>query len=252
MMLLLDIGNSRLKWALVKGARFSAGGAIPHHGTPAKLLRTLKLPAPGEIWLAHVLGAAHEKPLLGAIRACFGVAPRIARTRKECKGLRVAYATPSRLGVDRFLAMLALWSETQRAFCVATAGTALTFDAVDARGRHRGGLIAPGMATAWNAVRGATRFEMRSPDYDARGHAAPLRYARGLGTDTDGCVRQGTLYACAGLVERAAREAGGTRVLGGGDARRLRPHLDGNWIERPNLVLEGLRVYARNWAWEHR
>jgi len=243
MMLLLDIGNSRVKWALAHGPELAEAGAAAHRGQPARLLSTLPLPRARVVWIAHVLGAAHEKRLQAAVRRRFGVTPRIARTRKECKGLRVAYATPSRLGVDRFLAMLALWSETRKAFCVATAGTALTFDAVDGRGRHRGGLIAPGLATAWNAVRGATRFEMRS---------APSRYARGLGTDTDGCVRQGTLYACAGLVERAAREAGGARVLGGGDARKLRPHLDGHWIERPNLVLDGLLLYAREWAWEHR
>lgn len=235
MILLLDIGNSRLKWAVARGARLSAVRAVAHHGHPARVLRALKAPRVSEAWMAHVIGPL-ERETRAAVRRRFGVTPGIARTQRHCAGLRVAYANPARLGVDRWLAMLALWSAGHRSFCIATAGTALTFDAVDARGRHRGGLIGPGLVTAWNAVRNATRFPLR---------ARPSLYTRGLGRDTDACVRQGTLYACAGLVERAARESGGTRFLAGGDARALRRHLEGRWTLKENLVLEGLLTYAR-------
>ena len=240
MILLLDIGNSRLKYALARGARLGPVRAVAHHGSPARVLRALKVPRVDEVWMAHVVGAL-EREAAAAARLRFGLAPRIARTQKSCAGLRVAYANPARLGVDRWLAMLALWSAGHRSFCIATAGTALTFDAVDARGRHRGGLIAPGLATAWGAVRGATRFPLRPK---------PSLYTRGLGTDTDSCVRQGTLYACAGLVERAARESGGAfkRFLAGGDARALKRHLEGRWTLKENLVLEGLLTYAREHA----
>jgi type III pantothenate kinase len=233
--LLLDVGNSRLKWAVAKGARLGAVRALAHHGQPATALRRLAVPEVGSIWLAHVVGP-HEKQLRATLASRFGRMPHVARTEKECGGLRVAYADPARLGVDRWLAMLALWTAARRPFCVAVAGTALTFDAVDARGRHQGGLIAPGLGTAWSAVKGATRFALR-PKPDA--------YTRGLGTDTDACVRQGTLYACAGLLDKAAAGARGRRYLGGGDARTLAPHLDGRWMLTENLVLEGLLAYAR-------
>jgi type III pantothenate kinase len=234
-MLLLDVGNSRLKWAVAHGARLSPVHAVAHHGQPAQLLRGLRLPKVSSIWLAHVVGP-HEKPLRATLQARFGVAANVARTERACAGLRVAYADPARLGVDRWLAMLALWTGARRPFCVAVAGTALTFDAVDARGRHQGGLIAPGLGTAWSAVKGATRFSLRP---------RPDPYTRGLGTDTDACVRQGALFACAGLLERAARGARGRRYLAGGDARTLHAHLDGRWILKENLVLEGLLAYAR-------
>jgi type III pantothenate kinase len=237
MILLLDIGNSRVKWAVARGARLSAVHAVPHHGQPARVLRRLKPPPVAAVWLSHVVGP-HERQLRAAIRARFGVAARIARTRKQCAGLRVTYAAPARLGVDRFLAMLALWTRERRAFCVAVAGTALTFDAVDARGRHRGGLIAPGLGAAWGAVKGTTRFALRP-------RPRPSQYTRGLGADPGACVRQGALYACAGLLERAARGAAGRRYLGGGDAGTLHAHLDGRWIVKENLVLEGLLAYAR-------
>jgi type III pantothenate kinase len=234
MILLLDVGNSRLKWAVARGARLSAVRAVAHHGQPARAVRAIKTPRVSAVWMAHVVGPL-EQQLVGAVRARFGVAPRIVRTRKQFAGLRVAYRDPSRLGVDRFLAMLALWNAARRPFCVAVAGTALTFDAVDARGRHRGGLIAPGLRAAWDAVKGTTRFPLRHNP----------RYTRGLGADTDACVRQGALYGCAGAIERAARGAAGRRYLGGGDARTLRPHLDGRWLVKENLVLEGLLAYAR-------
>jgi type III pantothenate kinase len=240
MMLLIDIGNSRVKWALADGRRIAELHAVPHHGHPARVLRTLRLPRAQVIWIAHVLGPVHEQRLARIIERRYDVTPRIARSQKEWGGLHVAYPAPARLGVDRFLAMLGLWAATKKPFCVAMAGTALTFDAVDARGRHQGGLIAPGLTTAWNAVRGATRFALP---------AQPGRYARGLGKDTEACVRQGALYTCAGALERAAREAKGPRVLSGGDAGTLRPHLEGRWTERPHVVMEGLLAYALEWAW---
>ena len=85
-------------------------------------------------------------------------------------------------------------------------------------------------------MRGATRFALPP---------AASRYTRGLGNDTEACVRQGALYACAGLIERAARESGGRRFLAGGDAKALKPHLEGQWTLVPDLVLKGLLAYAR-------
>jgi type III pantothenate kinase len=239
-MLLIDIGNSRVKWALADGPDLVDLRAAPHDGQPAKALRALPLPRARVVWLAHVLGPVHEARLHKVIHHRYGIRPRIARSQDEWGGLHVAYPTPARLGVDRFLAMLGLWATTKKPFCVAMAGTALTFDAVDARGRHQGGLIAPGLTTAWNAVREATRFAL--PE-------RPGRYARGLGRNTEACVRQGTLYTCAGAIARAARVGGGARFLSGGDAATLRPHLEGKWTERPHIVLEGLLAYAREWAW---
>ena len=236
-MLLLDIGNSRLKWALADGRRLDPVTARDHGGRPADLIAGLKLPPADAVWVAHVMGAAHEAEIARAIRRRCGVNPRFARSTARRAGLRIAYRDPSRLGVDRFLAMLALRTQTRRAFCVAGAGTALTFDAVDARGRHLGGLIAPGLSTAWTAVRGATRFALRPK---------PANYTRGLGSDTDACVRQGTLHACVGLIEHAARGLRGVRVLHGGDAATLRRHLGRGWTLKPDLVLQGLLAYGRS------
>jgi type III pantothenate kinase len=239
--LLLDIGNSRLKWALAQDGAMVSRGAVEHGGDPAAALADIdewkNLPIDAA-WAANVTGAAHQARIAAEVQRRFATPLRFAQVPGERAGLTVAYADPARLGVDRWLMMLALWSERRGAFVVAGAGTALTFDAVDAHGRHLGGVIAPGLMTAQRAVLGATRFTASEPDQ---------AYAAGLGTDTESCVRQGALHACAGLLERLAAQfapEGARCVLSGGDAPGLHPHLAARWSPRPDLVLEGLAGLA--------
>src|SRR5690606_23289335 len=92
----------------------------------------------------------------------FGVRPEIVETRAEMLGVRCAYRDPSRLGVDRWVTVIAAHraaaarKDGPRPACVINAGTALTFDAVDVRGRHLGGLILPGPRLAAEALASGT------------------------------------------------------------------------------------------------
>ena len=239
--LLLDIGNSRLKWALLPALRapLPPANAIVHEGTPATALRALaaQLPAAGcsAVCIAHVMGAAHEAAISQAVQEALAVMPQYARSQAECAGLRNAYTDPARLGVDRWLAMLALWAATRAAFCVASAGTALTFDAVDTSGQHQGGVIAPGLSAMSDATLGNTRFAVGD---------LQRRYENGLGRDTETCVRQGALHAAAGLLDRLGSRHPGPHVLAGGDAGVLAPLLNTPWQVQPDLVLQGLAVWA--------
>lgn len=239
--LLLDIGNSRLKWVAVShwDAPLPAVAALPHAGDPAATLAQLAAnwqgPRPQSLCIAHVTGAMHEAALIVAAQQGFGLSPHLARSSAECGGLKSAYADPARLGVDRWLAMLALWHAGQRAFCVASAGTALTFDAVSDSGQHEGGVIAPGLTAMIDATLGNTRF--------AVGELAAA-FSPGLGRDTEACVRQGALHAAAGLLDRLSAPYS-QRVLCGGDAEQLHGHLASRWQVQPTLVLRGLAVWAR-------
>lgn len=240
--LLLDIGNSRLKWTLAVDADtpLSPAQAVAHEGAPARALHQLAASwqgaTPTAVCIAHVTGATHEAALIEAAQKAFGITPQFARSRAECGGLVSAYVDPTRLGVDRWLAMLALWSQHRRAFCVASAGTALTFDAVSDTGQHLGGVIAPGLAAMIDATLGRTRFavgEMR----DA--------FDNSLGHDTETCVRQGALHAAAGLLDRLGAAQQGPHVLAGGDALTLQGLLRDDWCVEPDLVLQGLALWAR-------
>lgn len=237
MKLLLDIGNSRLKWAQADGATLLGGGSLAHEADPARALAQAPLPRAREVWICHVTGASHEAAIAQAIQARLGVAPNFARTAAEHSGLRVAYADAARLGVDRWLCMLAAWTRVRAAFCAVSAGTALTFDAVDDGGQHLGGVIAPGLAAMQGAVLGSTRF--------AVGTIAD-RYDDSLGRDTEACVRQGALHACAGLIDRLGARHAGARAITGGDAQALQPLLAAPWEIRPQLVLEGLLAFGES------
>lgn len=235
-MLLLDIGNSRLKWAQVREGRLHFGDAIAHGGDAAAAIAGIPLPRVDAVWAAQVLGPAPEAALTAAVQARWGITPRLARSSARLGTLVNAYAEPERLGVDRWLALLALHREAPGAFAVASAGTALTLDRVADGGRHLGGIIAPGLHTAQQATLGATRFATRD---------LPPAYTDGLGCDTETAVRQGALLACVGALERGCAGLPGTarRVLTGGDAATLLPLLPG-WQHRPHLVLEGLLAMA--------
>lgn len=235
--LLIDVGNTRLKWTVAAGdGALAPVQALAHGGDPAALIEWLPLPdGLREAWVANVTGDAAGERLAAALGVRHRLPTHFARPVDRLTGLRLAYEDATRLGVDRWLALLAIWGRERAASVVASAGTALTFDAVDDRGQHLGGVIAPGLVTAQTAVLGATRFAASGPSQ---------QFTRGLGRDTDACVRQGALHACAGLLDRLAARHPGPRYLIGGDAETLAPHLDGDWQLRPDLVLEGLAALA--------
>jgi type III pantothenate kinase len=236
--LLIDCGNTRLKWTLARNQMLEPTRAIGHGGDPVAASAAIEAEGVESIWISNVTGAERSVRMARQLMARFRAMASIARVRQDLFGLRVAYADESRFGVDRWLGLIAVWRKGRGAVCVAGAGTALTFDAVDAEGRHLGGVIAPGLYAAQRATLGSTRFEAGAPD---------LAYSGALGADTEAAVREGALHACAGLLDRlAARQVSGRRYLTGGDADILMPHLAQPWETRPQLVMEGLLTLSEH------
>lgn len=229
--LLLDIGNTRLKWALADGERRGPAQAIAHGGDPAAIAAALPATTVRAIHISSVLGEAADRQLSQRLDARYGRPPRYARVVAERNGLRVAYTQPQRLGVDRWLGMQRLWRESGSGFVLASAGTALTVDLVDDGGRHLGGYIAPGLVAMQQGVLGATRFEHRAVGLPPRPEP---------GDSTEACVRNAALTAALGLLERSSRGHPGPRLISGGDAALLLEHLDGDWQRRDDLVLDAL------------
>jgi type III pantothenate kinase len=238
-LLLLDIGNTRLKWALWDGA-LQAAPPQPHGDQPVELFRQRQWPAVGQVWISCVPRLRDEAQWRAAVRERCGLDPAIVRAQAEWRGLRSAYPQPEKLGVDRWLGMVAAWAEARTPFCVLGAGTALTFDRVAADGRHGGGLIAPGFGSMQNALLNVT---VTPPG------AQPHVYDDRLGSDSESAIRQGAWFAAQGVIERAlhaAPAADERRIVTGGDAASLAPALGAGWSLRPHLVLEGLLALARH------
>jgi type III pantothenate kinase len=239
--LLIDIGNSRVKWGWGKqggiepGDSFATLAALQgfnHHWDDA--------PPPGRVVVANVAGADICLALQTFSVQRWGLAPRFVCSSAQACGVSNGYTFPEKLGVDRWLALIGARHLGHGPCCIADCGTALTFDALDGAGVHLGGLIAPGLGL----MRGAL----------ARGtHGLALVESNcqsGLARDTAAAIVAGTRLAAAGLVERAYRET--ARRLGcqprllltGGDAPSLGEELTLAFELRPHLVLEGLFVIA--------
>lgn len=243
MRLLLDLGNTRLKWALL----LQPDGWLAHDALDwaEDIEETLAislagLPRPEIIVAASVVDTASEARVGAVIHRLFGIEPTWLRTPASACGVRNAYAEPQRLGVDRFLAMVAAYADGYAPCIVAGAGTALTLDALAADGRHLGGLIAPGPQLMQRSLLDATARVRPERPGDI------FLYAN----NTADAVASGCWHAAAALVERfavrMAPELGGspTLVLGGGDAPELQPLIAMPAQMKRDGVLRGLAVWA--------
>lgn len=240
MILLLDVGNSRIKWARSTGSGLVDFGAVAHAGSPLDTLRKHGLPPADDVWVSCVK-SINWNELGTGLRQVTGRDPRLASAESSRDGLVNSYAEPARMGPDRWLAMLALWTELRGPFCVVSAGTALTLDRVDSQGQHLGGLIATGLMSAQHALLSVTK---------GRPSELSRPYGEQLGRDTESAVRQAAYFSSLGVIERGLSSGGGNpeeaRVITGGDAAALLPTLGAGWSHRPHLVLEGLEILARH------
>jgi type III pantothenate kinase len=247
MKLLIDLGNTRLKWALWDGTQLHRGATVTHaheagtSGGGAEFSALWKdVPAVDAIWVASVAANSLEQALTGSLNGHFAVSVRYARSPAAACGVRNAYSVPARLGIDRFLGLVAAHRESAGAAVVAGCGTALTLDAVDGDGRHLGGLIAPAPPLMRQALleRTARLGELA---------AAPIAE---FADTTAAAVESGTWLAAVALVERFARRArtafGMTPalILCGGGAKRLAPLLELEHRVDSDLVLRGLACFA--------
>ena len=243
---LFDLGNTRLKCAPLDAGGVGVATALAHDGfeqLDAEALHArLDAALPRHIDVAYVASVAREPLRVGLLDALVRRCTRIelARTLPSLDGLRIAYAQPSRLGVDRFLAMLGARRRSGGAVLVCGVGTALTLDLVDAAGVHRGGRIAPSPALMREAL------HARAPHLPEAG-GEWVDWA----TDTGDALASGCLGAAAALLREAHAAACATLegdvalLLHGGGADALRDALP-QALDAPGLVLEGLAVWARS------
>jgi type III pantothenate kinase len=241
MELLIDLGNTRLKWATLVGRRMQPGGVFAHIGKPLVAgVRTEwhEMARVGAVFVASVVAPAREEELDTFVRERFGVRAQFVRSPAAALGVRNAYAEPARLGVDRFLALAAAHAQQARLQMLVGAGTALTVDALATDGTHLGGLIVASPHLMRSAVlAGTARVDV------ADGHC------RELPRTTADAVVTGSLYAAAGAIDRfratLAQRFGAvpTLVLSGGGADEVEAMIAP--VERAHdLVLRGLALWA--------
>jgi type III pantothenate kinase len=249
MILLVDIGNTRIKVALLEGTRVSAMLAARHERKASVVSRVIASAPDGveRVVAVNVAGAALERALVAAVKRRYGVRCEIVHSARAACGVRNGYTDAWRLGDDRWVGAIGAHHLARgRSVVFANAGTALTVDTVSADGRHRGGVIVPGPGTMVDAMLSGTAGIRRR----ARGVAASAKTP--FASNTASALAAGAAFAGAALVDRvvaeAAREFGGRPLLllAGGSAQLLATHIKSAYRVVPDLILRGLAVLARN------
>lgn len=248
--ILLDIGNTRLKWGVLSDGCISRTGSIDHVTLQEKgfAALTTRLPTKVDHVIAsNVAGATFATRLSGVVGIHCNCVIQYVRSERSGFGLTNGYTNPRQFGVDRWVAMVGARAEFETALCVVDAGTAVTIDAIEKSGRHLGGLIVPGVDLIGSGF-------LKNANITPVPKKHPRMPATGLGIfakNTHSAVYNGALSAACGAIEHSVRalRSGGQRpkiVLTGGDASRILKQIEGKFIHRPHLVLQGLAHMAQN------
>jgi len=240
--LLVDLGNTNLKWASWTAAALGPVRSAPHREKSASDLLDecwSALPTPERVLVANVAGPALAEALDEWASAHWHRAPEPIRSAATLLGVTNGYREPGQLGIDRLLAMAAAHRRLGAAVCVVDCGTAITIDAVAATGHHLGGLILPGFAMMRQAIEQGTAIPRT-------GASAALEL---LARDTATAVESGPVYAVAALIERVMARLGSdgsvpALVLTGSGAARLAPVLEIGFEPMEHLVIEALALLA--------
>jgi type III pantothenate kinase len=262
LLLAVDSGNTHIRWGLHDGQDWlkqevadvtevrngaeeaeEAKGRMGAVGTTGGLARLDKewddMEEPAQIMVSNV-GGARIAEELSRLFFRWRAKPRwIDSVAYQC-GVRNYYAEPSQLGCDRWAALIAAW-ELQRQGClVVDAGTAMTVDALSDTGEFLGGIIIPGFTLMQKALIENT---------------ASLQQGNGKFCEypdrTEDAMYTGALHAMAGAIDRMAVILAATLgrvpdcILSGGAAQQLQARLDVTTVVIDNLVLDGLRIIAR-------
>jgi type III pantothenate kinase len=247
MILVIDVGNTRLKWAWLTSTGLSDQQAIVHRDAKPGIWTSALFESgqtASRVLVANVAGDAMGKRLAKLARKKFRVGVEFVTAAGEFQGLTNGYLDPSLLGADRWLALVGAWTMARSALCVIDAGTAVKVDGVDGSGRHLGGLIAPGIHMMREALMN------RTSDIAKAAVQSTPSLAGVLANNTVGAVSRGALFALAGMADRAAEvveHSSGARpklFITGGDAGIITGNMRTAGEVVPDLVLRGLAVIA--------
>ncbi|RPE73156.1 type III pantothenate kinase [Tibeticola sediminis] len=248
--LAIDVGNTRLKWALYERAhtasrKLADGVEFLEHIESLGEGPWAMLPAPTHMLGCVVAGEAVKRRVQEQMEL-WDVAPNWVVASAAEAGLINGYDHPARLGPDRWVAMIGarhrlLARGERRPMVVVMVGTAVTVDAVDADGRFLGGLILPGHGIMLRALESGTA-----------GLHVPTGVVRPFPTNTSDALTSGGTYAIVGAVEcmrehlRAHTGARPACIMTGGAGWKMAPSMAEDVELVESLIFDGLLVMAEH------
>ncbi|HEY8048779.1 MAG TPA: type III pantothenate kinase [Ramlibacter sp.] len=245
--LAVDVGNTRLKWALFDQPR--TGAAMLAQG--AEFLENIDklsegpwatLPGPSRMLGCSVAADAVKRRVEEQMEELWTVPAHWVIPNAGEAGMRNGYDHPARLGADRWVAMIGarhrmLASGPARPMVVVMVGTAVTVEAIDAGGAFLGGLIVPGHGIMLRALESGTA-----------GLHVPTGDVREFPTNTSDALTSGGTFAIAGAIERMVQHvrnhcgAEPARYMTGGAGWKMAPHMLVDFELVESLIFDGLLV----------
>jgi len=247
--LLLDIGNSRIKWCLHNNIenKFGPAGAMLQNKTGLNELFSEHwnhLACPDRVLVSNVSGSSIAETLDAWIKKAWQVDTEYVKTEAQSHGVRNAYPDYCKLGIDRWMAIIAAWHRYQcyqEAICVVDCGTAMTIDGISKSGQHLGGLILPGYAMMQEILANNTSdintIRMTTPSSE-------------FSNSTEQGVNSGCYLAMIATIDRVVTSMkndhdGRVRcIITGGNSEFVIKQLEEEFEYEPNLVLQGLALFS--------
>jgi type III pantothenate kinase len=235
MLLVIDIGNSRTKWALAGDDGNLTEFEVCMNANIAASNLSAALQKADRALIANVAGEAMTQQitqLLSPLEVNF-----LTPSAQAC-GVTNGYAAPAKLGADRWAALVAAWQHTKHATLVVNAGTAITIDALDEKGSYLGGSIMPGL-----------RLMAESLSANAAQLALSDGSSQKFPINTQDAMATGSMNAVVGaigiMLKQLEKHSGWLPklIISGGDANKIADALKLNLkqvIIMENLVLQGL------------
>lgn len=241
MILEIDMGNTRLKWRVREGQVDLAQGFIGVESSFDLLKDELQSYRDliTAVWVASVVGDLLEQSLISWSITYLNLEPEFARSTIRCGVVRNGYNEPHKLGVDRWLGVVAAYQHVSKACVVVSCGTAITIDLVADDGEHLGGYIAPGVNLMLDSLTSRTRQIKVGREVPVLNLSPAIATADAIYSACAamlvGLVNNGIqqLYSCSSLQNDIEL------IFTGGDAIRLLPFYPQARLI-PGLVLDGL------------
>lgn len=235
MKLVIDAGNTRIKWALLGDDYWTHLPAVAAKHAHHLTVQIATLPEVSAVWVSNVAGAEVARHIQEAC-ATRGWKAQFVRAQAQQCGVSNRYASPQQLGSDRWAALVAAWHRVGSAVLVVNCGTATTIDALSDQGEFMGGLILPGIALMQHSLVAQTaQLELGEGVYQA------------FPCNTADAILSGALQATCGAIQRQYALLEDARVpvlLGGGSASAVWELLPLPLLPVVDLVLQGLKVMA--------
>lgn len=246
MALLIDLGNSYCKFALEEEGKIETYHS-QRYGPFGKLYSVKDLCGQFNNAKVVVISSVLSEEMNTQIKDALTTdGEKYIYFLDPCKnsfGIDLAYLNLSTLGVDRFAAMIGAKEKYVGNSCIVDIGTAVTIDAINTDGVHRGGVIFPGVASMKKSLLSNTEIETDS--------TAEVEYNI-FANSTENAIHSGCMSALVGGVERVvnlmakSNDSFDQIILTGGDAELIQSHLSMPVIMDDTLVLDGLSVVSQN------